>query len=89
MKTNTQFTNKDEYLTYCANWKIQYKQLSKQIRDMKKAVRASYHQITWSEFSELAKMKARATAMIEERIESKVEAQRQYLAAHSMEMVAA
>jgi hypothetical protein len=38
----------------------------------------SCHQITWTEFSQLMKLKAKAQAMLEERIESKAEAQRQY-----------
>ncbi len=71
------FTNKEEYLDYRSNWKSKYKELSQKIRDLKAEVRESGHQITWSEFSALRKLKDKATAMLEERKESKVEAQRQ------------
>lgn len=45
---------------------------------LKATMRESGHQITWTEASKLQKLKATATAMIEERKDSKVEAQRQY-----------
>lgn len=35
MNTKFTFTNKDEYLAYRHNWKVQYNQLSQQIRDYK------------------------------------------------------
>jgi hypothetical protein len=82
------FTNKETYLEYRSNWKSEYNTLSKQIRVLKATVRESGHQITWTEFRELYQLKAKATAMLEERKESKVEAQRQYLAAKG-ELVAA
>lgn len=103
MKTNTQFTNKDEYLTYRANWRIQYKQLIQQIRDYKfcrwfvslknpdritpalterfEKLKAKYG----SRFYYIEPLKAQATAMLEERKASKIEAQRQYLAAKAKE----
>lgn len=75
------FTNKETYLAYRSNWKSEYNELSKQIRVLKAETRESGHQITCSEFYELYKLKQKATAMLEERKASKVEAQRQYLAA--------
>ena len=81
MKTQT-FTNKMEYMAYCFNWKLQYKQLSNEIRELKKSIRVPNHQITWQEFSQLHKLKVKATKMLEERNASKVEAQCQYLSAH-------
>lgn len=73
------FTNKETYLAYRSNWKAEYKTLSQEIRTLKAQVRESGHQITWTEFSQLYKLKAKATAMLEERKEAKAEAQRQYL----------
>lgn len=32
---NNQFTNKEEYLTYRSDWKVEYKALSQTIRDVK------------------------------------------------------
>jgi hypothetical protein len=72
------FTNKETYLAYRSNWKAEYKTLSQEIRALKAQMRESGHQITWTEFSQLMKLKAKAQAMLEERIESKAEAQRQY-----------
>jgi hypothetical protein len=72
------FTNKETYLAYRSEWKANYKALTQGIRNLKAEMRESGHQITWTEFSQLSKLKAKATAMLEERKESKVEAQRQY-----------
>jgi hypothetical protein len=82
------FTNKETYLAYRSNWKSEYNELSKQIRALRTETRESGHQITSSEFYELYKLREKATAMLEERKASKVEAQRQYLAAKG-ELVAA
>lgn len=82
------FTNKETYLAYRSNWKAEYKTLSQEIRALKAQMRESGHQITWTEFSALAKLKAKATAMIEERKESKVEAQRQYWISKGMAVAA-
>lgn len=108
MKTNIQFTNKTEYLAYRANWRIQYRQLSQQIRDykfcrwfasLKRADRITptltdrFEKLKvkhGSRFYYIEPLKAQATAMLEERKASKVEAQRQYLAAKTQpELVAA
>jgi hypothetical protein len=112
MKTNTQFTNKDEYLTYRANWRIQYKQLTRDIRDLK-FCRAFPHAKRFEDYAgknveryreiekrlfnnpntcvewKLIQYRAKATAMLEERKASKIEAQRQYLAAMEQEMISA
>jgi hypothetical protein len=72
------FTNKETYLAYRSNWKAEYKTLSQEIRALKTQMRESGHKITWTEFSQLMKLKAKAQSMLEERAESKVEAQRQY-----------
>ncbi len=82
------FTNKETYLAYRSNWKTEYNTLSKQIHTLKANVRESGHQITWQEFRDLYNLKAKATAMLEERKASKVEAQRQYLAAKGELVVA-
>lgn len=114
MKTNIQFTNKDEYLTYRENWRIQYKQLSQTIRDYKfikwagslgkkrftPEIESQYNTLvkkhnpnnsSGSWIWEIIKLKEKATAMLEERKASKIEAQRQYLVskAQEQELVAA
>jgi uncharacterized membrane protein len=115
------FTNKQEYLTYTFNWKLQYKQLSQTIRNLKfmakeesracnkarqmlpsEGVVGSWYSKYFSTIAELLaaneqyqtvktqtneksyninKLKQKATAMLEERAASKVEAQRLYLEA--------
>ena len=72
------FTSKETYLAYRSDWKAKYNELTQEIRMLKATMRESGHQITWTEASKLQKLKATATAMIEERKDSKVEAQRQY-----------
>jgi len=83
----TKFTNKEEYLAYRSNWKAEYKQLSKDIRTLKAEMRESGHQITWSEFSQLKKLKTNATEMLDALKQAKVEAQKQYLASKANQTV--
>lgn len=83
----TKFTNKEEYLAYRSNWKAEYKQLSKDIRTLKAEMRESGHQITWSEFSQLKKLKINATEMLEALKQAKIEAQNQYLASKANQPV--
>lgn len=83
----TKFTNKKEYLAYRSNWKAEYKQLSKNIRMIKAEMRESGHQITWSEFSQLKKLKTNATEMLETLKQAKAEAQTQYLASKANQPV--
>lgn len=87
---NAKFNTKKEYLAYRSEWKAEYKKLSQQIREFKAEVRGvSCRNITWQEALRLWKMKKKATEMLIERKESKIEAQRQYLAAQAVETVAA
>jgi exoribonuclease II len=83
------FNNKETYLEYRSNWKSEYNTLSKQIRALKKTTRESGHQITWQECRELKQLKEKATYMLIQREESKVEAQNQYMSAHNQELVTA
>lgn len=82
MKTdlNKWFTNKEEYLAWRAEWRAQYAQLTQDIREHKllrkdrdPATRSRAQYYCWSGRKE-------ATALLELRKKSKVEAQRQYLA---------
>lgn len=75
------FTSRASYLDYRAAWKAEYKQLSKDIRtaklEFKNAQREGRYVSHWA----LRGMQERATMMLAERAASKIEAQRQYLAA--------
>jgi len=71
---NIKFTNKQEYLEYRAAWKAQYDKLSDEIHRNK---RTYYHN----------GLRVKATAMLEERIQSKVEANRQYLEAKRLRVI--
>ena len=79
INTNLTFATKQDYLAYRAEWKSNYKDLSNQIRELKKEAHASYHHITWSEFLAIYKAKQKATEMLAELKEAKVLAQEQYL----------
>jgi hypothetical protein len=75
------FANKDEYLAWRAAWRAEYQALSESIREYKRdrkdrdpAIRASAQYSCWAYRKE-------ATALLETRKRSKLEAQRQYLAA--------
>jgi hypothetical protein len=87
----TTFNSKETYLAYRSNWKATYKTLGQDIRiiknDIKETQRAKGY--AGSMQYEFLKMRKKATAMIEELKLAKVEAQRQYLAAHSEELVLA
>lgn len=78
--TTFTFNSKETYLAYRSKWKAQYKELSQQIRetkhDIKEAMRAKEYagRMQYS----LLKMRAQATAMLEELKLAKLEAQRQY-----------
>ena len=89
--TTYTFNSKETYLAYRSNWRANYKALSQQIRetkhDIKEAMRAKEY--AGSMQYSLLKMRAQATAMIEELKGAKQEAQRQYLAAHAEELVLA
>jgi hypothetical protein len=82
MKTdlNKWFTSKEEYLAWRAEWRAQYAQLTQDIREHKlqrkdrdPATRSSAQYYCWS-------CRKEATALLELRKKSKIEAQRQYLA---------
>lgn len=74
------FTDRASYLTWRTAWKENYRQLTQDIRDAKKerknpdaSCRASAQYSCW-------RLRAQATAMLEQRKASKIEAQKQYLA---------
>jgi len=82
MKTdlNKWFTNKEEYLAWRAEWRAQYAQLTQDIREYKllrkdrdPASRSHAKYRCWA-------CRKEATALLELRKKSKIEAQRQYLA---------
>lgn len=90
MKTdlNKWFNNKEEYLAWRAEWRAQYAQLTQDIREHKlqrkdrdPATRSSAQYYCWS-------CRKEATALLELRKKSKIEAQRQYLAAKAAPVTA-
>lgn len=75
------FNNKQEYLNAVALWKSGYKSLSQDIRQLKHEFKAIQRQ-GGNEIplrTKLQNLKSSATAMIEQRMKGKIEAQRQYL----------
>lgn len=70
---------KNAYLEFVSQWKNQYQHLSKSIRKLKIEVRKPYYDITWQEASELYRMKKIATEMLQQRKESKEQAQLMWL----------
>jgi hypothetical protein len=76
------FTNKIEYLAWRQQWKAEYKDLSKRIRLLKLSINEGQRnrQYVGGLQNELRDLRAEATQMIELRKQSKVEAQKQYLA---------
>ena len=83
----TKFNTKETYLAYRSNWKAEYNTLSEDIREQKRYIR-SQSTPSGDDYYALRTMKERATEMLEERIDSKVKAHQQYLAAKE-ELVAA
>ena len=73
------FTTREEYLAQVAEWKTEYKELSKSIRlmklEIKKESREKGYTYLWYD---LASLKQTANEMIGARHASKVEAARQY-----------
>ena len=89
--TTFTFTNKETYMAYRSNWKATYKNLSQEIRTLKADISETQRAKGYAGSMQyrLLKLRNEATAMIEERKASKVEAQRQYLAIHNEELVTA
>ena len=76
------FTNKTEYLAWRQQWKAEYKNLSNQIRLLKASIREGMRNRCYvgGLQNELRDLRAEATQMIELRKQSKIEAQKQYVA---------
>jgi hypothetical protein len=75
------FTNKETYLAYRAEWKAQYKQLSAEIRKAKLDLKTAQREGTasWRHFRACSDGKARAREMLDQLRDAKIEAQRQWL----------
>ncbi len=80
----TQFTDRASYLTFRAAWKAQYRDLTQDIRETRKAIKEAYQSgnpdRAGSLQSQKAHMRRDARYMLENLAEAKLEAQRQYLA---------
>lgn len=78
----TTFNSKETYLACRSNWTAQYNALSQQIRELNNDIKVTQREKGYAGSMQYQKLKlrAQATAMIEELKEAKAEAQRQYLA---------
>lgn len=78
------FNTREEYLAWAAEWKAEYKQLSADIRAAKHAYKAAQRADVYNDIQNtrvaVGRLKYQANQMIALRGESKVEAQRQYMA---------
>lgn len=78
------FNTKEEYLAWTAEWKAEYKQLSADIRAAKHAYKAAQRSDVYNDIQNariaMGRLKYKANEMITLRLQSKFEAQRQYLA---------
>lgn len=81
--TEIAFTNKTEYLAWRARWKADYHELSTEIRQSKTAIKLFMRDQCYAgcEQGRLRAFRTLAKKMLTARQLSKVEAQRQYLAA--------
>lgn len=89
--TTFTFTNKETYLAYRSEWKANYKNLSQEIRSLKTEIKETQRAKGYAGSMQYAllKKRAEAKAMLGDLELSKEIAQRQYLAAHSQELVMA
>lgn len=81
---NKQFKTKEEYLQYRKDWKQEYAELSKTIRETKAEINRRFKDNEYAGILQsnlTLKLRPQAKAMLIERAWSKEEAQRQYLAA--------
>lgn len=82
------FTSRDTYVAYRAAWKAEYKQLSQDIRREKLEVKEAHRSggLGYTLSSSIRRHQARATDMLAELMDAKIEAQRQYVAEHTGEV---
>ena len=88
---NIKFNSKETYLAYRSEWKANYKNLSQEIRELRNEIKETQRAKGYagSMQYQLLKLRAEAKAMLGDLELSKEIAQRQYLAAHSQELVTA
>lgn len=81
---NVPFTTRETYLVWRARWKADYKALSAQITQIKRQLRRDNAGLSTEQMSQLQSkhhyLSLKATQMLEQRAEAKVEAARQYAA---------
>lgn len=91
--TKFNFTDRETYKRYASEWKAEYKANSATIRRMKAEIKAAQISGNHDEASRLQSSREYLRSIqrraLEERAETKVEAQRQYLAARDAEKIAA
>jgi len=79
------FTDRTSYLLWASEWKAAYARHSSATAQFKREFKQAQREQVWSQIRslqhELTKARFEARRMIEERHESKCEAQRQFLAA--------
>lgn len=86
---NSWFTNKETYLAWRAAWKKAYAQLAEEIREHKRDMRDKDPMVRAGGQWRRHAARKKAAYMIEVRKNSKIEAQRQYLAAKALSTPAA
>lgn len=87
----SKFISKQEYLTWRAAWREEYRKITEEIRGYKRDLRGKPHTFESStKQMQLHVARVEATRMIEQRIQSKKDANASYLAAkHAAYIVAA
>lgn len=74
--TNPNFNSRETYLAYAADWKKRYAELSQLQRDEKKQLKQKMRErlSTYSLHNSILNRKLTATQMLEERVQSKIDA---------------
>lgn len=86
--TTFTFTDRASYLAYRAEWKAEYRELSEEIRETRRAIKTSSGDRRSVLQSEKARLRKQANRMMMSLAAAKEEAQRQYLAAKEQEKAA-
>ena len=86
--TTFTFTDRVSYLAYRSDWKARYLELSEEIRETRAAIKTSTGDRQSMLQSEKARLRTKATRMMQELADAKIEAQRQYELEHNKQAAA-
>jgi hypothetical protein len=74
------FTNRETYIIWRAEWRTEYKELSQTIRDTKIKLKNEFRETGYTDLNwDLIQLRREATQMLGLRCNSKIMAQEQYL----------